>query len=189
MYTPSRDMQQLLHITASPYTYPTRVYTPYILMQAVRSVEDLQWLPPDVPTLNKRIEAGAGSTGPYLYLPPAGLVIILVQNATKSRHGPLLGPHAALAWVCLRQVRAVATIRVANIALPGAIQSWKSKTRVGRYTMKPPSTYEDQVREWADGFVVGYGTTSEMLVPQGGELIPVSGLSECLAGTTYARAR
>ena len=62
---------------------------------AVHAVEDLQWIPPAVTTLHKRIAAGAASAGPQPYLPPARLVI-LVENATKSRYGPLLRALATL---------------------------------------------------------------------------------------------
>ena len=79
-----------------------------------------QWIPPAITTLHKRIAAGAASAGPQPYLPRPGL--ILVENATKSRYGPLLGALATLAWVCFLRVGEVAPIRVSNIALPGAIQ-------------------------------------------------------------------
>ena len=95
-------------------------------------VGHLQWIPPAAPALHKRIPVGAASAGPQPYLPPAGLVI-LVENAFKSRYGPLLGALATLAWVCFRCVGEVATIRVADIALPGSIQFWNSKTREEGY--------------------------------------------------------
>ena len=58
---------------------------------AIRAFHDLQWIPPAVTALHKRIAAGGGvSAGPRPYLPAAGL-IILVENATKSRYGASLG--------------------------------------------------------------------------------------------------
>ena len=44
------------------------------ITSAVRAVEDLQWLPPTVTTLHKRIAAGAASSGSQPYLSPSGLV-------------------------------------------------------------------------------------------------------------------
>ena len=55
------------------------------------------------------------------YLPPVGLVI-LVENASKSSYGPVLGALATFAWSCFLRVGEVATIRVAEITLTGAIQ-------------------------------------------------------------------
>ena len=83
---------------------------------AVRPVEDLQWIPPAVTILHKRIAAEAA-----LYNPPTGLVI-LVENVSESMYGPLLGALAALAWVCFLPVGEVATIQVANIVLLGTIR-------------------------------------------------------------------
>ena len=59
--------------------------------QAVRAIEDLQWIPPAVTTLHKKIAAGAPSARPQPYLPPAGLVI-LVDNASKSIRTPPRNP-------------------------------------------------------------------------------------------------
>ena len=66
---------------------------------AIRTVEDLPCIPTAATPLHKRIAAGAASSGPQLYLPPASLVI-LVENASKSRYGPPLGALGTLAWVC-----------------------------------------------------------------------------------------
>ena len=66
-------------------------------------------------------DRGGGGLSHQPCLPPAGL-LILVENATKSRYGPLLGALATLAWVCFLRAGEVATIRVADIALPGAMQ-------------------------------------------------------------------
>ena len=107
-------------------------------MSAVHAVGDLQCIPPAVTTLHKRIAAGAASAGPQPYLPPAGLVI-LIKNASKSRYGPLLGAPATLAWVCFLRVGEVATIQVADIALPGSIQFWNSKAGEEGYTTRPLS--------------------------------------------------
>ena len=79
------------------------------------------------------------------------------------RYGPLFGALATLAWVCFLRVTEVATIRVADIVLPGAIQFWNSKTWDEGYTTTPLSRYADQVREWAHAFVVGSGKKSDML--------------------------
>ena len=87
---------------------------------AVCAVEDLQWIPPAVTILHKRIATGAASAGPQPYLPPTGLVI-LVENASKSRHGPLFGALATLAWVCFLRVGEVTTIQVVDIGLSGLL--------------------------------------------------------------------
>ena len=87
---------------------------------AVPTIEDLRWIPPAVNTLQERIAVGAGSAAPQPYLPQAGLVI-LVENASKSGYGPLLGALATLACVRFLRVGEVATVRVADIALPGSI--------------------------------------------------------------------
>ena len=82
------------------------------------------------------------------YLPLAGLVT-LVENESNSSYGSNLGALATLAWVCFVRVGEVATVQVADIALPGAIQFWKSKTGEERYTTRPLSRAADQVRECA----------------------------------------
>ena len=87
---------------------------------AVRAIKDLQCIPPAVTTLHKQIAAGGASAGLQPYLPPPGLVI-LVDNASKSRHGPLLGALETLAWVCFLRVGDVTTIRVVDIGLPGLL--------------------------------------------------------------------
>ena len=58
----------------------------------------------------------------------------------------------------------VATIRMANIALQGAIQFSNSKTGDEGHTARPLSRYAGQVREWAHGFVVVSSKKSHMLV-------------------------
>ena len=136
----------------------------------------------DPTTLHKRIAAEAALAGPQPYLPLAGLVIF-VEKATRSRYGPLFGALATLAWVCFLRVREVATIRVADIALPGAIQFWNSKPGDKGYTTRPMSRYADQVREWAHGFVVGSGRKSDILVWKAGESGVELGMAECLVGT------
>ena len=55
----------------------------------VRTVEDLQWIPPAVTTLHKRMATGEASAGPQPYVVPTGL-LILVENTSKTRYGPLL---------------------------------------------------------------------------------------------------
>ena len=149
---------------------------------AICALEGLQWIPPAVTTLHKRIVAGVASAGPQPYLPPAGLVI-LGENATKSTYGPLLGALATLAWVCSLRAVEVATIRVADIALPGAFWFWNSKTGDEWYTTRPLSRYTNQVQEWAHGFVVGSGKKSDMLVWQAGE----SGRSWAWPSALWAR--
>ena len=96
---------------------------------AIRAVEDLQWIPPAATARHKRITEGADSAGRQPYLPPAGLVI-LSENASKSRYGPLLGALVTLALVCFLHVGEVATVRVADLALLGSIRFWNSKTGV-----------------------------------------------------------
>ena len=105
------------------------------ITSAVRAVEDLRLIPLAITTLHKRIGVGAASARSQLHLPPAGLVI-LVENATKFRYGPLLGALATLAWVTFRRVGEVATIYVANIALPGSSQFWYSKNGDEGYTTR-----------------------------------------------------
>ena len=114
-------------------------------MSAIRAVENLLWIPPARTALHKRIAAGAASAGLQPYLPPAGLVI-LVENASKSRYEPLLGALTTLAWACFLRVGEIATVRVADIALPESIQFWNSKTGEEGYTTRPLSRYADQVR-------------------------------------------
>ena len=74
---------------------------------AVRAVEDLQWIPPGVTTLHKRIAAGAASAGPQPYLVPAGLVL-LVDTASKPMYRLLFGALATPALVCFLRVGEVA---------------------------------------------------------------------------------
>ena len=131
---------------------------------AICAVEDPQWIPPAATAFHKRIAAGAASAGPQPYLPPAGLVI-LVENASKSRYGPLLGALATLAWVCFLRIGEMAIVRVADIALPGSIQFWNSKTGEEGYTNRPLSKYTDQVQQWAYGFVVAAGKQDDTPPP------------------------
>ena len=74
-----------------------------------------------------------------------------------------------------------------DIALPGAIQFWNSKSGDEGYTTRPLSRYADQVQEWAHGFVVGSGRKCDMLVWQAGESGLEPGMAECLASTTYGQ--
>ena len=62
---------------------------------AVRAVEDLQCIAPAVTTLHERITTASASDGLQTYLLPTGLVI-LVENASKSRYGPSSGPSQPL---------------------------------------------------------------------------------------------
>ena len=112
-----------------------------------------------------------------------------MDNAPKARYGPLLGALATLAWAHFLRVGEAATICDADIAVPGSIQFWNSKTGEEGYTIRPLSRYVDQVREWAYAFVVGSGKKSVMLVRQEGEAGLESGMAECLVGTAYPRAR
>ena len=148
---------------------------------AIYATEDLEWNPLAVTTLHKRIAAGPASAGTQPYLPPAG-VVILVEKATKSKYGPLLGAFATLAWICFLRVGEVATIRVADIALPAAIQFWNSKTGDEGVTTKPLSRYADQGREWAHGFVVLSSKKSDMLVWQASKSALELGMAECIGG-------
>ena len=76
-----------------------------------------------------------------------------------------------------------------DIALPGSIQFWNSSTGEEGYTTRPLSRYTDQVHEWAYAFVVASGKQFDMLVWQAGEAGLESGMTECLGGTAYTRAR
>ena len=154
----------------------------------LQAVEDLQWIPPAGSALHKTIAAGAASTGRQPYLPLASLVIS-VENASKSRYGPLLGALAAFAWVCFLRVGEVASVRVADIELPGSIQFWNSKTGEEGYSTRPVSRYADQVREWAYIFSVASGKQTDILVSRAGEVGLESGMAECSVGTAYATAR
>ena len=85
------------------------------ITSAVRAVEDLQWPPPTVTTLHKRIAAGAASSGSQPYLSPAGLVQ-LVEKARDSRNGAVFSALAIISWVCYLRVGEAASIRVTDLA-------------------------------------------------------------------------
>ena len=63
----------------------------------------------------------------------------------------------------------MATIRVADIALPGTFQFWNSKIGCEGYTTGHLSRYMDQVREWPYAFMVGSGRKFDTLIWQAGE--------------------
>ena len=117
------------------------------IISAVRAVEDLQWLPPTVTTLHKRIAAGAASLGSQPYLSPAGLVQ-LVEKARDSRNGTVFSALAIISLVCYLRVGEAAGIRVSDLAMPGFIQFWNSKTGEEGYTTRPLYRYADGVRAW-----------------------------------------
>ena len=75
-----------------------------------------------------------------------------------------------------------------DIALPGSIQFWNSKTGEEGYNTRPLSRYADQVQDWAYTFVVGSGKKPDMLVWQASEAGPESGMAERPVGTAYAKA-
>ena len=97
------------------------------IISAIRAVEDLQWLPPAVTPLHKRIAAGAASSGFQPYLSPARMVH-LVERAKNSRYGTVFGALAILSWVCFLRVGETAGIRVSDLAMAGFVQFWNSKT-------------------------------------------------------------
>ena len=158
------------------------------ITSAVRAVEDLQWLPPTVTTLHKRIAAGAASSGSQPYLSPAGLVQ-LVEKARDSRHGAVFSALAIISWVCYLRVGEAAGIRVTDLAMPGFVQFWNSKTGEEGYTTRPLYRYADGVRAWLHGHMVSLGRSSDMLVWQSGEAGLEAGMAETLASTAHFRAR
>ena len=158
------------------------------ITSAVRAVEDLQWLPPTVTTLHKRIAAGAASSGSQPYLSPAGLVQ-LAEKARDSRHGAVFSALAIIRWVCYVRVGEAAGIRVTDLAMPGFVQFWNSKTGEEGYTTRPLYRYADGVRAWLHGHMVSLGRSSDMLVWQSGEAGLEAGMAETLASTAHSRAR
>ena len=158
------------------------------ITSAVRAVEDLQWLPPTVTTLHKRIAAGAASSGSQPYLSPTGLVQ-LVEKARDSRHGAVFSALAIISWVCYLRVGEAAGIRVTDLAMPGFVQFWNSKTGEEGYTTRPLYRYADGVQAWLHGHVVSLGRSSDMLVWQSGEEGLEAGMAETLASTAHSRAR
>ena len=158
------------------------------ITSAVRAVEDLQWLPPTVTTLHKRIAAGAASSGSQPYLSPAGLVQ-LVEKARDSRHGAVFSALAIISWVCYLRVGEAAGIRVSDLAMPGFVQFWNSKTGEEGYTTRPLYRYADSVRAWLHGHMVSLGRSSDMLVWQSGEAGLEAGMADALASTAHFRAR
>ena len=157
------------------------------ITSAVRAVEDLQWLPPTVTTLHKRIAAGAASSGSQPYLSPAGLVQ-LVEKARDSRHGAVFSALAIISWVCYLRVGEAAGIRVTDLAMPGFVQFWNSKTGEEGYTTRPLYRYADSVRAWLHGYMVSLGRSSDMLVWQSGEAGLEAGMADALASTAHFRA-
>ena len=158
------------------------------IISAIRAVEDLQWLPPTVMTLHKRIAAGAASSGSQPYLSPAGMVQ-LVERAKDSRNGTVFSALAIISWVCYLRVGEAAGIRVSDLALAGFVQFWNSKTGEEGYTTRPLYRYADGVRAWLHRHMVSLGRSSDMLVWQSGEAGLEAGMAEALAGKAYARAR
>ena len=90
------------------------------IISAIRAVEDLQWLPPAVTPLHKRIAAGAASSGFQPYMSPASMVQ-LVERAKNSRNGTVFGALAILSWVCYLRVGEAAGIRVSDLAMAGFV--------------------------------------------------------------------
>ena len=158
------------------------------IISAVRAVEDLQWLPPTVTTLHKRIAAGAASSGSQPYLSPAGLVQ-LVEKARDSRNRTVFSALAIISWVCYLRVGEAAGIRVSDLAMPGFVQFWNSKTGEEGYTTRPLYRYADGVRAWLHRHMVSLGRSSDMLVWQSREAGLEAGMAETLASTAHARAR
>ena len=158
------------------------------IISAVRAVEDLQWLPPAVTTLHKRIAAGAAKLVYQPYLSSAGMVH-LVERAKNSRYGAVFGALAILSWVCFLRVGEAACIRVFDLAMAGFVQFWYSKTGEEGYTTRPLCRYVDEVRAWLNRHMVSLGRSSDMLVWQSGEAALEAGMAESLAGTAYVHAR
>ena len=158
------------------------------IISAIRAVEDLQWLPPTVTTLHKRIAAGAASSGSQPYLSPASMVQ-LVERARDSRNGTVFSALAIISWVCYLRVGEAAGIRVSDLAMAGFVQFWNSKTGEEGYTTRPLYRYADGVRAWLHRHMVSLGRSSDMPVWQSGEAGLEAGMAEALAGTAYARAR
>ena len=158
------------------------------ITSAVRAVEDLQLLPPTVTTLHKRIAAGAASSGSQPYLSPAGLVQ-LVEKARDSRNGTVFSALAIISWVCYLRVGEAAGIRVSDLAMPGFVQFWNSKTGEEGYTTRPLYRYADGLRAWLHRHMVSLGRSSDMLVWQSGEAGLEAGMAETLRSTAHARAR
>ena len=144
--------------------------------------------PPTVTTLHKRIAAGAASSGSQPYLSPAGLVQ-LVEKARDSRHGAVFSALAIISWVCYLRVGEAAGIRVTDLAMPGFVQFWNSKTGEEGYTTRPLYRYADGVRAWLHGHMVSLGRSSDMLVWQSGEAGLEAGMADALASTAHFRAR
>ena len=151
-------------------------------------MEDLQWLPPTVTTLHKRIAAGAASSGSQPHLSPAGMVQ-LVERAKDSRNGTVFSALAIISLVCYLRVGEAAGISVSDLAMAGFVQFWNSKTGEEGYTTRPLYRYADGVRAWLHRHMVSLGRSSDMLVWQSGEAGLEAGMAETLAGTAYARAR
>ena len=82
-----------------------------------------------------------------------------------------------------------AGIRVSDLAMPGFVQFWNSKTGEEGYTTRPLYRYADGVRAWLHRHMVSLGRSSDMLVWQSGEVGLEAGMAETLAGTAHARAR
>ena len=158
------------------------------IISVIRAVEDLQWLPPAVTPLHKRIAAGAASSGFQPYLSPAGMVH-LVERAKNSRYGTVFGALAILSWVCFLRVGETAGIRVSDLAMAGFVQFWNSKTGDEGYTTRPFCRYADGVRAWLHRHMVSLGRSSDMLVWQSGEAGLEACMAETLAGTAYAHTR
>ena len=91
------------------------------IISAIRAMEDLQWLPPAVTPLHKRIAAGAASSGFQPCMSPAGMVQ-LVERAKNSRNGTVFGTLAILSLVCYLRVGEAAGIGLSDPAMAGFVQ-------------------------------------------------------------------
>ena len=96
---------------------------------------------------------------------------------------------AIISWVCYLRVGEAAGIRVSDLAMPGFVQFWNSKTGEEGYTTRPLYRYADGVRAWLHRHMVSLGRSSDMLVWQSGEAGLEAGMAETLASTARARAR
>ena len=102
---------------------------------------------------------------------------------------PFFGALAVLSWVCFWRVGEAAGLRVSDLAMPGFLQFWNTKTGEEGYTTRPLCRYADGVRVWLHRHIVSLDRSSDMLVLQSGETGLEAGMAECLAGTAYAHAR
>ena len=107
-----------------------------------------------------------------------------MQAAVHSKYASLFGALAVLAGVCFLRVAGTKTIQVTDIAHPGCIQFWNSKTREERGLHHlAPSRYDDEAKALAHPFMVGQSRQSKMLVWHASETRWEAHMARCLGGT------